>query len=138
MKFTNEDLVILAKTIYGEARGELHNVGLAALIAVANVVLNRVKKRFAPSVAKVCLAPYQFSCWNPKDPNYLKIKELDANNRVFKICLDVAKNVLNESWPDLTDGCDHYHSKTMKPFWAIYTTPKRTFGNHFFYNLKEN
>ena len=138
MKITNEDIMILAKTIYGEARGELSNFGLAALIAVANVVLNRAKKRFAPSVRDVCLAPYQFSCWNRGDPNYFKLKELDENNRIFKICLDVAKNVLNEAWPDLTDGCDHYHRKSMQPFWAVYIEPKRSFGNHLFYNLKEN
>lgn len=138
MEYTNDDLLILAKTIYGEARGELHNFGLAALIAVANVILNRVKKRFASSVSDVCLMPHQFSCWNRNDPNYEKIKNLDENSRLFKVCLKVAKNVLNESWPDLTDGCDHYHAKTMKPFWAAYSGPKRVFGNHLFYSLKED
>jgi spore germination cell wall hydrolase CwlJ-like protein len=132
----NNDLKILAKTIYGEARGELNNFGLAPLIAVGNVVMNRFRKKFANSIADVCFAPYQFSCWNHKDPNYTKIKNLDESISIFQTCLAVAKNLIDEKWPDLTDGCDHYHAKSVKPFWSAYLTPKRVFGNHLFYNLK--
>lgn len=132
----NNDLKILAKTIYGEARGELNNFGLAPLIAVGNVVLNRLRKNFANSIAEVCLAPYQFSCWNRKDPNYEKLKNLDESSTIFKTCLKVSKNLIEEKWPDLTDGCDHYHEKSIKPYWAGQLTPKRIFGNHLFYSLK--
>lgn len=132
----NNDLKILAKTIYGEARGELNNFGLAPLIAVGNVVLNRLRKNFANSIAEVCLAPYQFSCWNRKDPNYEKLKNLDESSTIFKTCLKVSKNLIEEKWPDLTDGCDHYHEKSIKPYWAGRLTPKRIFGNHLFYSLK--
>ena len=114
----NNDLKILAKTIYGEARGELNNFGLAPLIAVGNVVLNRIRKNFANSITDVCLAPYQFSCWNPKDPNYEKLKNLDESSTIFKTCLKVAQNLIEGKWPDLTDGCDHYHAKSIKPYWA--------------------
>lgn len=132
----NNDLKILAKTIYGEARGELNNFGLAPLIAVGNVVINRFRKKFANSIADVCFAPYQFSCWNHDDPNYEKIKNLDESISIFQTCLVVAKNLIDEKWPDLTDGCDHYHAKCVKPSWAGYLTPKRIFGNHLFYSLK--
>ena len=132
----NNDLKILAKTIYGEARGELNNFGLAPLIAVGNVVLNRLRKKFANSIPEVCLAPYQFSCWNQKDPNYEKLKNLDESSTIFKTCLKVAKNLIEGRWPDLTDGCDHYHEKSIKPYWAGQLTPKRVFGNHLFYSLK--
>ncbi len=132
----NNDLKILAKTIYGEARGELNNFGLAPLIAVGNVVLNRFRKKFAKSIADVCLAPYQFSCWNRKDPNYEKLKNLDESSSIFKTCLDIAENLIEGKWPDLTDGCDHYHAKSIKPYWAGGLTPKRIFGNHLFYSLK--
>ncbi len=132
----NNDLKILAKTIYGEARGELNNFGLAPLIAVGNVVLNRFRKKFANSIADVCLAPYQFSCWNSKDPNYEKLKNLDESSTIFKTCLEIARNLIEGKWPDLTDGCDHYHAKSIKPHWAGHLTPKRIFGNHLFYSLK--
>ncbi len=132
----NNDLKILAKTIYGEARGELNNFGLAPLIAVGNVVLNRFRKKFANSISDVCLAPYQFSCWNQKDPNYEKLKNLDESSSIFKTCLDVSENLIEGKWPDLTDGCDHYHAKSIKPYWAGQLTPKRVFGNHLFYCLK--
>ncbi|MDR1551666.1 MAG: cell wall hydrolase [Holosporaceae bacterium] len=135
MKFSKIDLDTLAKTIYGEGRGELYRFGLSSLIAIANVVINRKNKRFAQTVSAVCLAPYQFSCWDSKDANYTEIKKVTEENAVFKACLRVAYSVLSEKWPDLTDGCDHYHERSVKPFWAAYMEPKRIFGSHCFYEL---
>jgi spore germination cell wall hydrolase CwlJ-like protein len=136
MNFTKTDLYILARTIYGEGRGELHKGGTAPLIAIANVVVNRKNKKFAKTVAEVCQAPYQFSCWNKEDKNYTKINNVSEEDSVFRICAEVADNVLQEKWPDLTDGCDHYHEKSIKPFWAAYREPKRIFGSHYFYELR--
>ncbi len=67
-----EDKDTLARTIYGEARGEYprKDGGLASLIAVANVILNRSKnnkRRFGRTVRDVCLKPLQFSKDNQKD-----------------------------------------------------------------------
>lgn len=138
MKYTKSDTDTLARTIYGEARGEFYSFGLAPLIAVANVVFNRRKKNFADTIQKVCTAPYQFSCWNKNDPNYLKITvQKYGTDSIFDKCYEVAENVLSERWPDLTDGCDHYHFRGIKPYWAVYLRPKRIFGSHFFYVLKE-
>ncbi len=137
MNYSDYDLDIATKTIYGEARGELSLFGLSSLIAVANVIFNRFKKHFAKSISEVCLAPYQFSCWNHNDINYKKIKEVNTNSEIYKTCNLVANKVLYEVWPDLTDGCDHYHEKTIKPYWAAYISPKRIFGNHYFYSLKK-
>ena len=136
MIFSEIDLDILARTVYGEARGELLPFGLAPLIAVANVVLNRKNKNFARTVADVCLAPRQFSCWNPGDPNFEKIRGVSPKCFVFGTCLRVARRVLEESWPDLTDGCDHYHERSVKPFWAACREPKRILGSHYFYELR--
>lgn len=137
MDFSKQDLDTLARTIYGEARGEFLRFGLAPLIAVANVVFNRKKKNFAKSVHDVCTAQYQFSCWNKNDPNLQAIIGVDKQNcAIFRKCWEVAENVLAEKWPDLTDGCDHYHARSIKPYWAIYKEPKRVFGTHFFYALR--
>lgn len=137
MEFTQKDLETLAKTIYGEARGELYKFGIASLIAVANVIVNRKKKNFAKSIYDVCTSPYQFSCWNKDDPNYMKIMNTQPSCIVYDTCMKVADNVLSEKWPDLTDGCDHYHERSIKPYWAVYMSPKRIFGSHYFYSLKQ-
>ncbi|MDR2766040.1 MAG: cell wall hydrolase [Holosporaceae bacterium] len=134
--YTEQDLEILARTIYGEARGELLDFGIASLMAVADVVLNRRRKNFAATIRDVCLAPLQFSCWNENDPNRRKVEAIGADCCIFRKCLEVAKNTLEEKWPDLTDGCDHYHHRDLKPYWAVYLRPKRIFGRHYFYNLK--
>ena len=75
---TENDLQILARTLFGEARGE----GDEGLEAVACVIMNRYKSgkwftgydvlngKKIPSVAQTCLKKAQFSCWNKNDPNY--------------------------------------------------------------------
>jgi spore germination cell wall hydrolase CwlJ-like protein len=137
MEYTEQDIETMAKTIYGETRGEFYRFGVSSLIAVANVIANRKNKGFAKSIHEVCLSPYQFSCWNKTDPNYEKIaNKINDSCVVFNKCLEVAKNVLSRKWPDLTDGCDHYHAKNIKPYWAVYLQPKRTFGSHCFYVLR--
>ncbi|GHU12712.1 hypothetical protein FACS189449_06880 [Alphaproteobacteria bacterium] len=137
MKFTEQDLDTLSRTIYGEARGEFYKYGVLSFIAVANVVVNRKNKKFAETIHDVCKAPYQFSCWNKNDPNHKKITEQIGNCAIFRKCIEVAKNVLVERWPDITDGCDHYHQKCIKPYWAAYMQPKRILGSHYFYELKK-
>ena len=71
MTVTEKDRDILARTLWGEARGE----SLAGQIAVAWTIRNRVndgkaKSWWGEGYAGVCQKPYQFSCWNKNDPNY--------------------------------------------------------------------
>jgi spore germination cell wall hydrolase CwlJ-like protein len=136
MIFNEQDLSAMARTIYGEARGDLYEYGVASLMAVADVILNRRRKKFADSIDKVCRMPYQFSCWNEDDPNYKLIMDVTDSCAIFRKCLEVAQNTLAEKWPDLTDGCDHYHARSIKPHWALHRAPKRIFGSHYFYVLK--
>lgn len=131
----NDDLDILARTIFGEARGDYKNFGLASFIAIADVIINRKSKNFQKTITEVCLAPYQFSCWNENDPNYVVISKPIIDSLIFKKCVYVAQNVFEGKWPDLTDGCDHYHLKGIKPYWAARLTPKRMIGSHCFYEL---
>ena len=68
----NHDIDILARTIYGEARGETDE----GKRAVGLCILNRYRsnKWFAGNtIAETCQKPWQFSCWNKKDPNCEKI-----------------------------------------------------------------
>ncbi|MDR2417292.1 MAG: cell wall hydrolase [Holosporales bacterium] len=132
-----EDIDILARTIYGEARGEFSSTGMAALIAVANVVLNRSKKKsfWGGTIRDICLQPKQFSCWNLKDPNRTAMKNAMRGEILFDLCWETAKNVLEEKWPDITKGADHYHSIEIAPSWALRKKPLLTLGRHIFYNL---
>ena len=68
---TDHDLDILARTLYGEARGEYGTSGPAAFIAIGNVIMNRFQRGgpYGKTITEVCLKARQFSCWNSNDPN---------------------------------------------------------------------
>lgn len=137
----SQDIDILARTIFGEARGEYKRPdgGIAALIAIANVVMNRLKQGgwFGSSIVEVCLKPWQFSCWNKNDPNLSLIKEVSVSNPIFKLCHTIAEEVSYQRWPDLTEGCDHYFSTSLveSPSWSVGKKPKLRVGRHLFYQL---
>lgn len=126
MNLSPSDFLILAKTIYGEARGEIEE----GKIAVACVVLNRARKR-GQSVTRICLAPQQFSCWNRDDPNYRKI--LFMAGEQLQPYLDLLWDYFAEE-VDITNGATHYRSTKIKPYWARGKKPCCQIGNHIFYN----
>lgn len=136
------DIQVLARTIYGEARGEYNrpNGGIKSLIAVASVVLNRVKQKswFGKTIKEVCLKPWQFSCWNASDANFSHLQSEVIQDPVFKICLMVAEKVIKEEWGDVTQGCDHYYATSLKnpPRWAVNSKPKCQIGQHLFFDLR--
>lgn len=135
---SEQDLDILAKTIYGEARGEWETFGLASLIAVGNVVANRLKQQtwFGRTVEEICRKPYQFSCWNPNDPNRKILMEPPPNDAIFDLCRQTAEGVLLTHWPDLTKGADHYVATSAAlPPWAQHRKPLIQIGNHIFYKI---
>lgn len=133
----------LARTIYGEARGEYcrPNGGIAAFIAVANVIHNRLKlpNLFGSTVEDICRKPFQFSCWNTRDPNYHLVRAVTPEkDSLFACALRVAEEVLEGRWPDLTHGADHYHATWMKtyPVWADAEKSTQRIGQHIFYRLR--
>jgi spore germination cell wall hydrolase CwlJ-like protein len=135
------DAEVLARTIYGEARGEYHPGpnGTRGLIAVGNVVMNRVAQQtwFGRSVGEVCLKPYQFSCWNPNDPNRLKLLTVSDESSIFRTCFDVALTVTAMMCADETCGSDHYFSTSMKtlPPWVGDAPERIRIGRHRFYKI---
>jgi N-acetylmuramoyl-L-alanine amidase len=137
---TNHDIDIFARTLYGEARGEYAHSGPAALIAVANVIMNRFKRkgRYGQTITEVCLKARQFSCWNQNDPNRSLIQKEDLEtDPLFNVCLMVVQKVIKGIWPDLTRGSDHYHAATCHPYWAKPGKIKLRLGQHLFYKLDE-
>lgn len=140
---------VLARTLYGEARGEclinkqtiksVLDPGLDGLIAIGCVVMNRLsqKKWYGDSVKNVCHKPYQFSCWNEGDPNLPLLLSIDTSNQVYKLCAMVAQHVMAQNYFDITLGADHYHSVTMKKFpkWSTFATKTVDIGKHRFYKM---
>jgi N-acetylmuramoyl-L-alanine amidase len=123
---------ILARTLYGEARGE----SVRGKEAVACVIMNRVRKPrwWGKSVEEVCRRPWQFSCWNRTDPNCAKIQQVDDGDRVFRICVRIAQRAIAGVIDDPTKGATHYHTRNVLPDWAKALSPSAEIGNHLFYN----
>lgn len=126
----------LARTLYGEARGEK----VRGIEAVACVIINRVEKAlqrggywWGSDVEKVCLKPWQFSCWNVNDPNREKILQVDRQNKVFATCLRVARRAVFGALTDITSGATHYHVDGLLPAWARHQIPCVEIGQHVFY-----
>ena len=126
---------ILAKTIYGEARGE----SVAGMEAVANVILNRVKMNlihpmwWGKSITEVCLKPKQFSCWNQDDPNFKILQGDLSQNPIYQICERIAKRAIAGCIKDNTNGATHYHTFHCHPLWAQHIIPCAQIGHHLFY-----
>ncbi len=135
-----QDRDVLARTLYGEARGEYARSGIAAFIAIGNVVMNRVQRGgwYGRTVAEVCLKPQQFSCWNEGDPNRFLLDKADlGTNSLFRLITTVVENLDSQRWPDLTGGCDHYHAASCHPSWAKGRNVQVHLGNHLFYQLEK-
>jgi N-acetylmuramoyl-L-alanine amidase len=128
---------IVARTLYGEARGELAKAGKRALCAVASVIVNRWKQGFAKTLSEVCLKPYQFSCWNKNDPNYPIICEPDIVDPIFKVCLEIAEVYEMDMGDDATGiGANHYHATYIQPpYWTKNAKESVVIGSHCFYRI---
>ena len=122
---------IVAITLLGEARGE----GERGMYAVASTISQRMKNR-ALTGKKVCLEPWQFSCWNKNDPNRAKLPTLLRNSPQRHYALRLADNIsrLDRSY---TKNADHYiHKNSKKPKHLRGKKPVIVIGAHAFYKLR--
>ena len=131
---------ILARTLWGEARGQ----PVRGIEAVAAVIVNRVRAAerrggfwWGDSVVAVCRKPYQFSCWNVNDPNRAKLLAVTPADPMFATCLRVARRAVAGLLPDPTGGATHYHATGLHPDWAAGHCPSAEIGRHVFYNTTE-
>lgn len=134
------EIDVLARTLWGEARGE-QTIGMEA---VANVVLNRVKVAeekgrywWGNNIIQVCQKPYQFSCWNRSDPNFRKLQAVDESDLYFATALRITRRAIAGALKDNTLGATHYHAAGISPYWAKGEKPTTVIGNHIFYRLVE-
>ena len=115
---SSTDLNLLARVVYGEARGEPYT----GQVAVAAVVLNRVRSSSFPnSAAGVVYQSGAFDCVSDGQIN------LTPNQSAY----NAAKDALN-GW-DPTYGClFYYNPRTATSKWMLSRTVKLSIGNHAF------
>jgi N-acetylmuramoyl-L-alanine amidase len=128
---STQETDVLARTLWGEARGE----GILGMAAVAAVVMNRVRKPcwWGDSIISVCQARYQFSCWNDDDPNRVKLRRVDHADPLFAQAHTIASLAAAGWLADPTGGATHYHAVGINPKWAAGHLPSITIGRHKFY-----
>jgi spore germination cell wall hydrolase CwlJ-like protein len=136
--YSKLEVDILARTLWGEARGE----GTEGMKAVACVVLNRVKVAkergsywWGNDIIQVCQKPYQFSAWNRSDPNFRKLQSVDERDLYFATARRIARRAVIGALKDVTGGATHYHADSIMPYWAKGEHPSVTIGRHVFYRL---
>ena len=115
---SSTDLNLLARAIYGEARGEPYT----GQVAVAAVILNRVKSSSFPNtIAGVIYQSGAFDCVADGQIN------LTPNQNAY----NAARDALN-GW-DPTYGClFYYNPRTATSKWMLSRTVKLNIGNHAF------
>lgn len=119
---------ILALCVWREARGE----SFVGKMLVAQVIENRVTdRRWPDNYEDAILQPWQFSSFNPSDPNVQKFPRED--DQTWPDCVGAADEVLSNSEP--ISSANHYHVIGLHPAWANPDKVVATEGHHVFYHL---
>lgn len=115
---TSGDLYLMARAVYGEARGEPYQ----GKVAVAAVILNRVRnKDFPNTVSGVIYQPWAFTAVNDGQIN------MGTNDECIRACQDALNG-----W-DPTYGCIYYYNpKTATNKWIRDRPIVTTIGKHVF------
>ena len=134
-----DDLDTMARTVWGEARGE----ELLGQAAVAWTIINRVRAArkdrahfgwWGDAVADVCLAPSQFSCWLKTDPNLEKLRAAHIGQPSFARAFGICALVVAGDVADPTNGSTHYYADSIPPpAWTVVMQPRARIGAHSFF-----
>ena len=111
---TVADQFLLALTAWRENRGG----GYEGMQSVANVVLNRARKR-GDSPYEECIRPWQFSSITAKgDPELVLWPTL--NDPEWKIAQTIAQDAADGKLDDITGGATFYYALSIAhpPSWA--------------------
>lgn len=111
--------VLLARMLYGEARASY--ITDKERIAIGYVAINRKndsENRWGKNLTDVILAPKQYSCFNPNDPNRRVVLDPESDDsKTFYHLLDLSKKILKGEFEDPAKA-NHYHERSLKrPNW---------------------
>jgi spore germination cell wall hydrolase CwlJ-like protein len=124
---TIEDIIAMTQTIYGEARNQPY----MGMVAVGKVILAR-SRRDRISIWEVVHKKKQFSCWNHTDLNLYIL----SNNRMEVMLreMQAALQAINDiTFLEELNEATHYHTVSIKPYWAKGHKPVKIIGDHAFY-----
>lgn len=132
-------ILCVAMAVYFEARGEKQ---IAGQIAIAEVIENRVQDaRFPDDHCSVVMQgrywgghpiknQCQFTFYCDKKP------ETITDHKSWRTALLVASMALNGEFVSVTHGANHYHSKSVNPYWSHAGAElTQAIGSHLFYKL---
>lgn len=131
---TAGDFDVMARTVWGEARGE----PFAGQLAVAWVILNRLMdqgRRWPASIHAICVQYKQFSCWDAADPNSGKCHSVELSDRtlckLFRLCLKAYEG----GYDDPANGATHYFASGIEPpgWCAPPAIQTAQIGHHLFF-----
>lgn len=137
---------ILLLTLWGEARSE----PVEGRIAIGAVIRNRFMwGKWGESYAKVCLAPWQFSCWREAGgkSNYQAVMAMaqalaqgrEITDATLRECGWIAHGIIGAWLRDNVKGATHYYSPGAMvpvgrvPVWALNLSPIAKVGAHLFF-----
>lgn len=137
---------VLARTVWGEARGE----GERGMQAVANVVLNRLRvsenaagrQAWGETIREICQAPNQFSAWSVAPWNGANLRAMlsvTPADLQFRQAQQIAFFAVGRALPDITGGALNYYAARgpnaiAPPSWARAPLRKvSSIGNHDFW-----
>jgi N-acetylmuramoyl-L-alanine amidase len=148
---------VLGLTAWAEARGDRRqgHSSIEERIAVMLVIRNRVRnyqkfKLPEGTYKAVCLARWQFSCWNddPKDGNHVELMKMAVQeiqgtrlDPLLEETLWLAGGIIEHTILDTIGGAMHYYAPlAMKPpgripEWAIGKQPVAEVGKQLFFKL---
>ena len=127
----------MALTMWGEARSH----GEEGMRAVGHIIHNRwqKKERAGAYVTDTVSEAWQFSCWNPTDPNRAKMLAIDAlppgteEHRQWLVARRLADEILSGRSTDPTGGALFYHTTAVSPRWSRGIPPVTRIGDHVFF-----
>jgi spore germination cell wall hydrolase CwlJ-like protein len=126
----------MALTMWGEARGQ----GEEAMRAVGHVIANRRRTgAHGAYVTDTVSEAFQFSCWNPGDPNrqamldVLSLPKESKEHLLWLAARRMADEILSGRSADPTGGALFYHSEAVAPDWSRGLVPVRRIGTHLFF-----
>jgi len=134
MKVSERQFECLAEAVYFESRGEAYR----GQVAVAQVVLNRVKSDLYPS--SICAVVYQNQSWrNACQFSFAcdGIPERVTEPEAWATAREVATKVLRgDLYLTEVANATHYHASYVRPVWARQMKKMTSIGLHVFYRFK--